>query len=448
MEREHPRPLRVLFAGHTGLGKTSHVLPRLRQYVYSQDSAWQNTTSSADRDLREKELAQQFDAEDQLKLMHTFLNLGWRGQRDAWLRSVRQAIQDCNEAEPSPRFAFLSLHLSYQWHSGFFSPLSWGSVDHQSLTSAIDLIREEFRPDYCICLIDDIQAVQERLAAEIHLRLRELLTWRNVELLLTDLLAHETILRPGRQRWLVEFPFEYSSLFAIRHPPEALYRFLVEPSCPRLYASFPISRTRGTAEYRAEIDRFRNGLHERFAVFDPLTIDERPLLALLGEPNDGVVVLNAEDRWPIPAERTLCGEGPKAYGHLRADEIREITTRASSMTKSELDRTIEARDFRLIDQADALVVYRPLFLRGELSGGTRAEMVYAQRSGKPVFLVHDRDLDGEINPETFDVEFVGDQVIDEYGHLDDPGTQRQALDRLFAKIGDQAQNLTSRRTDT
>ena len=81
-----------------------------------------------------------------------------------------------------------------------------------------------FQPDYCVTLIDDIQAVQRRIASGINLRLRELLTWRSFEILLTDLLAKETILKTSRKFNSVDFPFDRSPIVAIRHPPAMLFQ--------------------------------------------------------------------------------------------------------------------------------------------------------------------------------------------------------------------------------
>lgn len=447
--------LRVVVTGHAGLEK-GDVLARLCQYIYSQDPAWQAVGSNPEyRQRVEKSLAQVYEAETDLDMLG-FLELGWRDQQRLWRRSVSRAIARWEKEDP--RYAFFSIHLSYQWHSGFFSPFSWRieiatDKGEEMEDSLLRFIRDRFKPDYCVALIDDIQAVQHRIAPGIHIRLRELLTWRNFEILLTDFLAKEAILKIHPDLELVGAPFEYSPVVAIRHPPEMLYRLLAEPECLRIYASYPISRTRD--KHRDEIDRFRVALNTRFTVYDPLTIDERPLQKLLKdyrEHSSNVpalgqqLTLAAEDRWFIPAECTLCGEEPKEILNFEVNEIDEIT-RVFPGEKTEIDRTIEARDFRLIDQSDCLVVYRPQFQKGELSGGTEAEIRYAKNTQKRVFLIHDPVADGLLNPETFDVEFLGGPYrLDHISNLSDLANQGRVLEDLIKRLNENASALVARRT--
>ena len=434
-----PETLRVIFTGHAGLRK-SQCLARFCQFL--------------ERSKRVK--AHWYDAEESLKPIHRFLDIGWRDQQQDWLNSVETVLDQVERDRP--RYAFLSLHPSFQWKSTFFSPISWQiPADRTSNTSLVELINR-FDPDYYVCLIDDIQSVQQRIIKNIHLRLRELLIWRNMEVMLTDTLALETILKKKPELASRNYPFEHSPVLAVRHPPEMLYKFLFEPEQPRVYACYPISNTRARRESRAEIDRFRHDLHGKFTAFDPLTIDERPLYSIFerfrsNHPEAIVsqrrLSLGSEDRWPIAADRTLLGEGPKRIDGIPADEIEEIITRQKN-EKHEIDRAIETRDFRLIDQADALIVYRTFYptedpqLPLKMSDGTSAEIRYA-RQKKPIFLVHDPSQDGEISPVTFQEEFVGETVLDDISALSNPTNQALALRRLATEVPESVEEAVNSR---
>ncbi len=455
-----PETLRVVFTGQSGLGKRN-ILSRFCKYVCTRQQLKENFVRC-------------YHAEDHLGVsMTSFLRLGWRDQHRRWKRSIRSALREWENERPP--YAFLSLHLSYQWRSRFFSPLSWRDVveAEESETirpSLLYYIGEKFQPDYYVTLIDDIQAVQQRVAPTLqqHLRLRELLTWRGFEVFLTDLLAQDTVLRSQPDRDHLDFPFERSPVVAVRHPPEMLYRLLFEPQRPRIYASFPISRTRDT--HQGEINRFREALHRVFTVFDPVTIDERPLQSLLQgyraeylakqpeltDPSSVPLLgvrrtLAAADRWYIPPESTLCDEAPRDT-ELALDEIQEIAV-ARPAAKIEIDRTIVARDFRLIDQADCVVVYRSLFGEGRPSRGTKEEMQYAAEREPPkaVFLIHNPAAieaggdGGPFIPDTFGLEFIEDEDLFQFANLSQPANQDEALKGVVARLEEKAAELTANR---
>ncbi len=431
-----PRPdrLRVVFTGHAGL---------LKGAVSQRFCGCVSELANIDPTL-----VRCYDAEEILKPMERFLPLDWRKQQLDWLESLGEAIARCEEENPA--YAFLSLHLSYRWYSRFFSPISWRVPVRRRLRmepedSLLYLIGQVFRPDYCVCLIDDIQAAQHRIATaptEIHLRLGELLSWRNVETLFTDLLAKETILKPSGEPDSHHFPFERSPVVPIRHPPEMLYRFLFEPERLRIYASYPMTRTRPQKHLLEEINRFRSNLNEQFTVFDPATIDELPLVGL--REAEDPLGLPAEARWPIPGEHTLCGEDPREISNLSRDEILEITQTVAGQNRPELARAVEERDFRFIDQADCVVVYRPQFstdqppaTRHTPSGGTAAEIDYALvRVGRPVFIIHDPEVDGDFQRGVFDPDLPGAaaSLLDEIGNLSDPRNQERVLDELTHRL--------------
>jgi hypothetical protein len=212
-----------------------------------------------------------------------------------------------------------------------------------------------------------------------------------------------------------------------------------------------LAKVQSNEASRNEIDHFREGLHQHFTTYDPVTIDERPLQALLrSQPEEQhlegkPVMLASGDRWRISADRILSGQGPQEIPIFVLDEMKEIA-KAPLGEKTEFDRTIEARDLRLIDQADCLTVYRPQYHRGEVSNGTSAEIRYARRTQKPVFVVHDKKADGPLNPEVFDIEFRQSRYrFDAITDLADPSNQARVIEDLVHRLQSMASMLVSKR---
>jgi len=447
---------RIVVTGHAGLQKET-CLTNLCQYIYNQDPTWKNFAENEEAQKnREKELAQWYEAEKNLKPIVQFLTTEWYEQIPKWYYSISTAIARCNS--DNPKYAFLSLHLTYRWKSDFISPVSWripivGEHGVRKETSIFELIKNEFKPNCFITLIDDIHYVQKRIKRGIYLRLRELLNWRNIETIFTDLMAREIICESSPTYNALSFPFEHSPVVAIRHPSKMFFDLLFGKSdLPRIYASFPISRTRDNKIFRDEIDRFRNILLSKFVVYDPLTIDERPLQGIYEKNVESENIkdhysISMDDRWPIPADRTLCNEEPKEVSEISWDEIKEIST-SPQKEKSEIDRSIESRDFRLIDQSDFLVAYRPCYKSANFnfSGGTRDEIKYAIRRSKPFFIIHDSEEDGPFTPKTFDIEPINSTfIIDEIKSLSKQENQEKALNILIDRIKEIKSELTAER---
>ena len=238
-------------------------------------------------------------------------------------------------------------------------------------------------------LIDNVHVVQKRIRENKYdFRLVELLRWRNVETLMTDILAQQVISEDYRREDSEKYPFEHSPVVAVRHPRNMLFKFLSEPELPRIYASYPISEPRriahdsGSNNSIDEINRFRQFLHNRFTVFDPVTIDERPMQLLLGQHDNDEDKLNlpADAWWPSQGDNSLDGEELVEIPDLLVSDVKEIATEIGDES-SEIDRQIRSRDFRLIDQADCVVVYRPTYRKKDWSKGTYHEMRYAQDTG-------------------------------------------------------------------
>ncbi len=366
--------LRVVFTGHTGLNK-ENVLTRLADHIFSQDNDWCEAGGLSDpqvRKDREQKLVGIYDAEEEIDI-DTFLIQSERDQKNQWRHSFLGAMSNWRSANPKPRFAFISLHLTYQAYSEFFSPLAWKILvperPPEPQNVLVNFLRE-FKPHYFVTLIDNVHVVQKRIRENKYdFRLVELLRWRNVETLMTDILAQQVISEEYRREDSAKYPFEHSPVVAVRHPRKMLFKFLSEPELPRIYAAYPISKPReiardsGSNDSIDEINRFREFLHDRFTVFDPVTIDERPMQLLLGQRDrndEDKLSLPADAWWPTQGDDSLSGEALEEIPDLLVSDVKEIATDIGRES-SEIDRQIRSRDFRLIDQADCVVVYRPTY---------------------------------------------------------------------------------------
>ena len=294
----------------------------------------------------------------------------FRNQCSAWDAAWKTMIDE-SEKNPSDH-TFVTLHATYFRRNRFFS------VANVKLLS-------EFSPDIIIILIDDAfecwHRIQEREIAQPHgtnLRLRDIFLWRTVEMMTGDLLFHAS----GVPTFVV----------ATKHPAQMVRRLIFEPEIKRVYSSFPISSTRNDVNLRNNVDEFRKILHERFTVFDPLTIDERVLATALEgrkEAEDHVNI-DLDLRWSPWFDGDLEALATPYDSNyplsIPVDEIEESVI--------DIDRQIEARDYRLIDSVQVVAAYRPSFNKHH-SRGVTAELQYAaQTVGIPVHLTWEDATDG------------------------------------------------------
>lgn len=210
----------------------------------------------------------------------------------------------------------------------WFAYLTQGFEPH-ILSSFADRVR-------CyINLIEDLAALKERLAGTAwgERKILELLIWRDEELFLTDLFADI---------------FGRVDAYAVsaKEPPTEIERLIWHPEVPKVYLSFPITHILGDTAALEEIMKFRDRVRKFLVVFDPYA----------------------------------CKDYDETYTRTEMTALRR-----------QVGETTEDRDYRFIDQADAVVVYYP---RRVASKGVDAEMKHARRTGKPIFLYCPEDPGG------------------------------------------------------
>jgi hypothetical protein len=355
--------MRVIFTGQTGINCDSEVLKNLELFCKEGN----NPTEG----LKLYSLSEELE---RLKVdMISFLDCqNPQSKADIWKRAFNKILSKVKNEDPKQHF-FLSIHHVFYRYSSFFSPVEW------------DLIKE-FQPDIFITLIDDLYSIWKRIKSrneespsESHFCLRELSSWRSAEILMTDLLAKSL----SSSKKIIR-----NYVVAVKHPAQMLHGLIFKPEKLIVYTAFPITSSRGKSENVDEINNFRMKLHEKFIVFDPITIDEDILRILLKEQplEKKTLLVSEKDRWPIPRGWSLCKDVDYPI-ELKANDALEVV--------QDLKDHIMLRDYRLIEQADCIAGYRPYYER-QRSLGMFAEMTYARDvSYKRPYFVHFPDKDGE-----------------------------------------------------
>jgi hypothetical protein len=411
---------RIVFCGHTGLRKRL-VLERLQIAI-----------RRARPDLK----VHVMHPEDLVAMPHILASPD--KLPTLWQRALQASLKEWEELKSKPDITLLSLHATFFYRGQVQSPFAWRGDG--ILPDPISVIRDRFQPNRIITLIDDVQAVRSRLP-DYPFRLRDLLYWRDVEIMISDILAKETVPRDLRASPY----FDDNIVFAVRNSLETATKLIIDPTAPRVYASFPIGGPRkvddldGREQIKQEIDFFRSYLANKFVIMDPLTIDEKPLEAAIERGNresKDPIILSAEDQWAISAETSLIGED-RVRAEFGFSELAEVATGFSDEEKSEITRQIISRDFRLLRQSHGCIFYRPTYLKeasGHWSTGTRHEFQEVERLGLPYVVIRDKERDPNIVGHSFGPEIAQGHRIDSIGDLHIRKNQTSALELAVEKL--------------
>ncbi len=390
--------------------------------------------------------------------------------------AVAKAISD-RAKDPSTLAILVPVHLTFMYADRILSPLSWPSrkVD-QELSSVLHTFIRAIRPDYIVNLIDDAHYIQNRQKRKgVCLTLRDIFKWRELETLVADHIANDAIHDGIEPTDTIQY--EHSPLVAVRHSSEMLYKYIFEPEVPRLYTSFLISEIKNprtppdrAKSMRLQVNTLTTTLDREFCVFNPLTIDELPLRNLLtsssSKSRSDIINHSAiANRWRIPHGPALTRDNVREIKDLSKSELAEIFKPHSLDGKCLLERQVRARDIRLIDQSDAMVVYRPT---NKLSpdeegsywgGGCLEESLYSQfimsfRTEFHIYIIVDaKDKpvedrfgagDGALSKIVRKIRVIKNNNL----NLDIPQHQKQILEETIRQIHDDASSLTRWRRAT
>lgn len=243
----------------------------------------------------------------------------------------------------------------------------------------------ELRPDVIVTLIEEEHVMWRRVQMReergrrtgADFRLKDIVAWRNTTILLADIISREL----GVDNFVV----------AVKHPASTFHKLIFERSL-RVYLSFPITGVREDPKAREEIDEYRRAMHQLFTAFDPLTVDERALRVALEKGQGSTVEVRAEDVWNVPRGiEPACKDEEGLYPvRIPREQVEEVLR--------DLDNIIRYKDYRYIQQADAVAAYRP-FRGGRLSRGMFAEINYALNTAhKRVFIYWPEEDSGVESP--------------------------------------------------
>jgi adenylate kinase len=242
----------------------------------------------------------------------------------------------------------VNTHATFRWRHGLFAAFDYDQI-------------KEFNADLYLTVLDNAESVHQRMMLDhdIDHTLKDIMVWREEELLATEMLAN--ILKG------------YGHFFMIsrgRSVPTTgtVHRLMFESHKKKVYPSFPMSHVMDLPDTLAEIDRFRAVLNEHFICFDPGDVDEFILhTSMLKAMETG------EPTITVPA-----ADGPVT---LKTTEVAQIS--------GDIMGQIYSRDFKMIDQSDLIVSLVPQLPSGKpgLSSGVERELHHAFEGGKEVYVV-------------------------------------------------------------
>ena len=263
-----------------------------------------------------------------------------------WLRGT--VFEEIVRKAASHENTIIATHMCFRWKK-FLSP----AFDTYYLS--------QLDPDLYVTIIDDYDAIQQRLEATDQwrgrLQLWEILVWRDEEVIITQILA-----RNFRKPHYV---------IARQEPPEILFDLMFRPERKRAYLSYPITAIeKEQPEQLDKVMEFLAELRKYLTVFNPLAMTELERARRLLEGNDKGTAL----------------------------EIMSI-----------LDDQTVARDYQSIDQSDMVIVYYPV---KEPSPGVLSELIHGYSHDKEVYMVFPYEISPFLQYYCTKIFQTGEELID------------------------------------
>jgi len=301
------------------------------------------------------------------------------------LTSLRRSVfKDILRTCGSGPHLIVNTHATFRWKHGLFYAFDYDQM-------------KQLDADLYVSIVDNIDRVHYRLRRDGHAdhTLKDLMVWREEEILATELLAQ--IVR-GHGRFFIcsrgrdgqpaaagssnpDDPGFDASQPACQSPPAglarmampgaaALARLMLHPDMKKAYLSYPMSHLSEEVapEALADIEAFRREMKRHFICFDPGDVDEKELC--------GPALKAAEE-----GRRTMEFGPPGELAVLDTSQVLDIIP--------DIDGQIYARDFKLIDQSDMIVSFVPELDGGRpgLSSGVERELQHAHEATKDVYLI-------------------------------------------------------------
>jgi adenylate kinase len=242
----------------------------------------------------------------------------------------------------------VNTHATFRWRHGLFAAFDFDQI-------------KAFNADLYITLLDNVESVHARLLAdhEIDHTLKDIMVWREEELLATEILANITkgyghfyMISRGR-----EIP-----------TTQTIYRLMFEPQRKKVYLSFPMSHVMDQPGTLAEIEAFKRAINQHFICFDPGDVDE-------------LLIYTAAEKAQQEGRATVSVPALGGAVTLKTADVVQIA--------GDIMGQIYARDFKMIDQSEMIISLVPELPNGKpgLSSGVERELHHAFEGGKEVYVV-------------------------------------------------------------
>lgn len=265
-------------------------------------------------------------------------------------RSVfKDVLATCERVGDDPNHHVLvNTHTTFRWRHGLFYAFDLDQI--QALEASL-----------YVSLLDNIDRVYYRITRDGRAdpTLKDLMVWREEETLATELLSQ---IAKGHGHFYVMARGEDDAT------ADAMARLMCHPEATTAYLSYPMSHVHRTPELIGTIQGFRREMTRLLTCFDPGDMEEKHICSR---------ALQAAE-----AGRHAVQVGPAdAQVTLETGRVIEVIP--------DIDGQIYSRDFKLIDQADAIVALIPEMEAGHpaLSSGVERELQHAHEAAKDVYVI-------------------------------------------------------------
>ncbi len=260
----------------------------------------------------------------------------------------RSAMKDIIAQSRSVEHLIVNTHATFRWRHGLFPAFDFDQM-------------RQLDADMYVCLVDGVEALHVRLTDEHPIRhsLKDLLVWREEELLATEMMQRGTSAA-------AQF---YCLARGVESPTtETFYRLAFEPQRKKAYLSFPMTHVMDQPAAVAEIGDFRERMKQMFTCFDPADLEEAYL--------------------PIYAAEAI-STGSKHIDITALGRNVRFDARDVVQIRNDINSQIYARDFALIDQSDMIISHVPGLPDGRaaISSGVERELQHAHEAAKDVYVV-------------------------------------------------------------
>lgn len=204
-------------------------------------------------------------------------------------------------------------------------------------------------PDFYITVIDDMATIAAELQNDPPWRdlpLQSLLTWRDEETFVTETMAYRGLKEMRKDHFLI----------SKAQGGETLYHLMKESAMRRAYASYPISHVPDHKIQEAQ--QFVQWLSQYLVVFNPLCIKDMELANMIADLRHG-----KKEPWADYIGATDNAEEIKrkeaVVAVVRKLQGESVEEERLWQIEQHLRNQTVARDYKLIQQSEMVVVYYP-----------------------------------------------------------------------------------------